>query len=377
MPMNLVPSPSWPVEPASGSKAATRMAWYAAVARMAPSKHNTQPWRFVIQGSSLEVWTDSRRMLPETDPHHREMIISCGAAVHLACVSARALGHRPAVTMLPDGAGGCLARLVEAGPWEVVERDRDLLAAIATRRTDRGPLDGATLPAGLPFLLQTAAAEEGASLRLVSTQGDRSTLAGLVERADRLLVKRGRADEELAGWLRASGDPRKDGVPADHTLGVGASYRAEFVQRDFSIRGSRPAHDHAGVDRPLLGVLCTSGDREADWLVAGRALGAVLLCAATAGAHASYLNQPVEESATRSEMRSTLGLTDPAQLVLRLGIGGKVEATRRRDPHRVTFHTPGALTEGPDLEMERPITNSLATANRSGSRDHPSRKTHP
>jgi hypothetical protein len=341
MSVTLVPPPPWPMEPASSSDAASRMAWYAAVARLAPSKHNTQPWRFVIQDSSLEVWTDPRRMLPETDPHHREMIISCGVALHLACVSARALGHRPAVTMLPDGVGGCLARLVEAGSREVTPHDRDLLAAIATRRTDRGPLDADALPDGLPFLLQTAAAEEGASLRLVSTPGDRSTLAGLVERADRLLVKRGRADEELAGWLRASGDPRKDGVPTDHTRGAEASYRAEFVQRDFSTQGSQPAHDRAGIDRPLLGVLCTSSDREVDWLVAGRALGAVLLCAATAGANASYLNQPIEESATRVEMRSALGLAGPAQIVLRLGLGGKVEATRRRDPYRVIFHHPG------------------------------------
>lgn len=342
MNLTLVPSPVWPTQPASSSAAPTRMAWYAAVARMAPSKHNTQPWRFVVCGSSLEVWSDPRRMLPETDPHHRELIISCGAAVHLACVAARALGHQPAVTMLPDGSGGCLARLVEVGPWEISERDRELLACIPTRRTDRGPLDGGALPTALPFLLQSAAAVEGASLRLVSTPGDRNTLVDLVERADRLLVKRGQVGEELAGWLRAPGDPRKDGVPTDHTRGAAASYRAEFVQRDFSTPGSRPAQDRAGIDRPVVGVLCTSNDRPADWLVAGRALGAVLLCAAAAGAHASYLNQPVEESAIRNEMRSALSLTGHAQLVLRLGMGGRVEATPRRDANRVTFHTDGS-----------------------------------
>lgn len=327
----------WPTEPSATEGAGARMEWYAAVARWAPSKHNTQPWRFVVRGESLEFWSDPGRMLPESDPHCRELVISCGAAVHLACVAARALGYQPLVSLLPDSDRGCLARLVESGRWDPTTEDRQLLAAVPRRRTDRGPLDRAPLPASLPFMLQSAAAAEGASLRLVSRPGDRSTLAGLVERADRMLVQRGRVDEELARWLREPGDARRDGVPTDHTRGPAASYRAEFVQRDFSSPVSSPGQDRPGPDDPILGVLCTPADHLQDWLNAGRALAAVLLRATVAGANASYLNQPVEESAIRGELRDQLSLVGVAQLVLRIGAGGEVTPPPRRDSDQLTF----------------------------------------
>ena len=86
-------------------------------------------------------------------------------------------------------------------------------------------------------------------------------------------------------------------------------------------------------------MLCTPDDEVRSWLVAGQALGAVLLHATVAGASASYLNQPVEEAAIRAELRDQLSLPGTAQLVLRLGAGGPVLPTPRRDPGELTFRS--------------------------------------
>jgi len=332
-------SPSWPAEPELGADdAATRLTWYAAQARWAPSKHNSQPWRFVVTATELEVWADPSRLLVETDAHRRELVLSCGAAMHLAAVAARAHGVVPRVTVLPDGAGGCVARLVEDGRRAVTQADRALLDAVPRRRTDRGPLDGDGLPPGLAVELQDRAGEQGATLHLVARPGDRATLADLVARADRLLVRDAGADRELAEWLREPSDTRSDGVPSDHTRGPAASYRAEYVQRDFSTPGSTPAQDRPGPDRPLLVVLCTPTDTRPDHVRAGAALASVVLHATVAGANASYLNQPIEHAATRQLLRDQLWLDGVPQLVLRLGRGGAVTPPPRRAQHELVFH---------------------------------------
>jgi hypothetical protein len=342
MKQSLQLSAPWPSPPSGSAGAVARLSWCAAVARWAPSKHNTQPWRFVVRDDALEVWADPERMLPGSDPLRRELILSCGAAVHLACVAARALGVRPEVTLLPDGDGLLLARIAEAGPWTTSGEDRHLLQLVARRRTDRGPLDADDLPPSTPFVLQSAAEHEGASLRIVAVPGDRATLAGLVERADRLLVRRLATDVELEPWLREPGDHRRDGVRTDRTRGAAASYRAEFVQRDFSgSSGSPNLHDRAGTDHPILGIICTAGDHEIDWLRAGRALAAVLLCAAQVGADSSYLNQPVEEPVIRRELETALNLPGLAQVVLRLGVGGAVPTTPRRRPSEIVSRAAG------------------------------------
>lgn len=325
-----LPTPPWPPMPDPKHGREARMAWYAAVARWAPSKHNTQPWHFVIRDEMLEIYSDPTRALAATDPHRREMVISCGAAAQHAAVAARAAGFDVSVPVLPDGPDGPLTRLSERGARVPSQADRDLLAAVARRRTDRGPLDGDALSPGLAFVLQSYAAEEGCGLRLVSHPGDRATLADLVLRAERLLQRQGDAQAELEPWLRLPEDTDRDGVPVTYTRGRAASQQAEFVQRDFSSAESRPGHDRPGLDRPLVAILTTQGDRLPDWFVAGRALGSVLLHATLTGANASYLNQPIEHPALRAELRDHLHLDGFAQLVLRLGAGGEIPATPRR-----------------------------------------------
>ena len=330
---------TWPAAPPEEAPVEDRLRWSPAVARWAPSKHNTQPWRFVVRERSLELWTDPRRALPDSDPLMRELVISCGAALHHVEVAARALGHDFALELLPEGGSSFLARVTELGTGTATPKARALLAAVARRRTDRGPLDASALAPSLPFDLQSAAERVGASLRLVASGGDRATLAALVERADRQLVRDGRIDRELARWRRSPVDGRPDGVPDDRTRGPGASYRAEFVQRDFSGDGTTFAHDRAGNDHPILGILCTPSDSVTNWLAAGRALSAVLLEATMAGANASYLNQPVEVPGLRSELRSDLRLDGMPQLVLRLGAGGPVLPTPRRAVEDIRFET--------------------------------------
>jgi nitroreductase len=338
----------WSAPPGPHAGVDERMAWCAEVARWAPSKHNTQPWRFLVRNGTLEVWADAMRILPETDPHRRELTLSCGAALETARVAAHAVGREVRVVLLTAG-GGPLARLEDSGAHVRTEDDQRLLEAVAQRRTDRGPLDAAGLPPALPVALQDTATALGATLRLVSTPGDRAALAALVAKADRLLVRRAHVDEELAAWLREPGDRRDDGVPTDHTRGPAASYRAEFVQRDFSGPAGGPDRPSSRPDRPLVAVLCTAADLQQDWLTAGRALAAVLLRATVSGAGASYLNQPVEDVASRVALRDQLRLPGPAQLVLRMGLGSRPAPTPRRPVDEVRFQVAGARPARPDV----------------------------
>ena len=323
----------WPDPPPADGAVRERLLWYPCVARWAPSKHNTQPWRFVVRDDQLEVWTDTSRALTGSDPDLRELVLSCGAAVHHVEVAAHALGHEMALQLLPDGDSGPLVRLSESAALEPSAHDSALLEAVPVRRTDRGPLDRTGLAPSLPFRLQSAALVHGVGLRLVASAADRAVLADLVARADRVLARTDAVDRELEQWLRDPCEGAADGVPRDRTRGQHASYRAELVQRDFSGRDGTavaPAHWREGPDHPVLAVLCTDGDGPRDWVAAGRALSAALLEATVAGANASYLNQPVEVTDLRSQLRSALALSGAPQVVLRIGAGGRVAPTPRR-----------------------------------------------
>ncbi len=60
---------------------AADVAAVVAMAGRAPSVHNTQPWRFAIHDSAIDLLADTSRLLPSIDPDGRELMISCGAAL--------------------------------------------------------------------------------------------------------------------------------------------------------------------------------------------------------------------------------------------------------------------------------------------------------
>ena len=73
----------------------------AEFASLAPSVHNTQPWRFVASEHALEVRADPSRRLDYLDGDTRQLHISCGAAVEFARLAIRALGYACVVRLAP------------------------------------------------------------------------------------------------------------------------------------------------------------------------------------------------------------------------------------------------------------------------------------
>ena len=67
----------------------------------APSLHNSQPWRWVFENSSLHLFADHARVGRHTDATGREVILSCGAALDHLQVAAAAAGWQVTVRGIP------------------------------------------------------------------------------------------------------------------------------------------------------------------------------------------------------------------------------------------------------------------------------------
>jgi hypothetical protein len=80
----LAPHTAWDIEeshlsPLACAEARLRFALNYAV--LAPSSHNSQPWRFIVDGDTVMLCADRTRALSVVDPFDRELVISCGAAL--------------------------------------------------------------------------------------------------------------------------------------------------------------------------------------------------------------------------------------------------------------------------------------------------------
>lgn len=86
--------------PADGY-ASDQLEFLLAYAVLAPSNHNTQPWRFRVNASNVELLADRHRAIRAIDPYDRELTLSCGAALYNLRVAAEYFGHRYSVELLP------------------------------------------------------------------------------------------------------------------------------------------------------------------------------------------------------------------------------------------------------------------------------------
>src|SRR4051812_32211647 len=70
-------------------------------ATLAPSTHNTQPWRFRCSPAGLELHADPDRSLPAADADQRELLPSWGAALSNLRPPTPARAPPPAPPLLP------------------------------------------------------------------------------------------------------------------------------------------------------------------------------------------------------------------------------------------------------------------------------------
>jgi len=306
---------------------------------LAPSSHNSQPWRFRVRGTMVELLPDYERSLPIADPQDRELIISCGAALFNLRTAMNYFGCAYEARPFPDpGQPEVLARITldPKGSQESVWSE--LFRAITRRVTDRGPFSPGRIPADREEALREAAHIEGAWLTTFSSDRSKETVGYLIAKADRIQFANAAFRRELAGWLHS---PRQDdGLPAyakgaRELLGFTTPAIA-FVVRTFDVGNGVAARDRElATGSPLLACLGTARDTALDWLTAGQALQRVLLAASANGYHASFLNQPIEVANLRPALGSLTELKGYPQILLRIGRGGQVRHTPRRPAENV------------------------------------------
>ena len=185
-----------------------------AAATLAPSMHNTQPWRFRYEprqpdhravcrpGPDAPV-RRSRRPGRAHRVRRRAAQPPAGRGGGRPRAGAPAdPGRRPAAAAGDGAAGRAVPR---PGPTEI-----DLHAAIPERHTNRFPFSERPVPPGILAELTEAARLEGAVLHVPGHQ-EAARLLRLAREAERDLLAQPGYRAELARW--AGGDRDRDGIP--------------------------------------------------------------------------------------------------------------------------------------------------------------------
>ena len=318
--------------PEDGSPA-QKLEYFLQYAVLAPSGHNTQPWKFRIAGSTVYLYADFGRTLPLADPDNRELVMSCGAALLNLRVAIRNFGYTAGTDVCPDpDRPDLLATLELTGRAPAGRGDHRLFRAIPERRTTRFAFEQRDIARPVLFRLQRAAAYEDSWMWLSDTKESRARCAELIAQGDSILGASHEYRDEMSHWLRSNLCPSRDGLPG-YAYGLGdlASQVAPQVVRPFPFGGSQAQRDRDLVlNAPAFVVLGTEHDDPESWMIAGQALGRILLAAQAEGLSASFFLQPVEIPHLRHKLMEIVDEAGFPQITFRIGYGPKVPPTPRR-----------------------------------------------
>jgi hypothetical protein len=286
-------------------------------ARRAPSVHNTQPWTWRVGDHQVELLADYRRQLVYADPQRRDLMISCGAALHHFEVAARALGWSTRVRRVPRSSDERVVAGVQLSSAPPPEDGAELLAAIENRRTDRRRLSSWPVPADRLRTLSDAGEEWGA--QVIPLQGDdlKAEILALTRRADELQQRNPSYVSELNSWTTYWAD---QGVPVGHIPREEQMASSDALNRRFrnGVMADPAREDEPPADGLL--IISTSSDDPLSRVRAGEALSAVWLRATQDGLALVPLSQATEVGETRRVLQEkVLGDTSVGQILLRVG----------------------------------------------------------
>lgn len=302
--------------------AALREALY--LASLAPSGHNTQPWRVFIDSPRKWVLGSApERRLPAVDPDNRELLLSLGAFLENLDQAVGRHGFRLGIRPLTqDRSAERLfgLELMRDTPRRMetsgLEQRMTLRTPFRPRELERADLDVLTgdlegvhyLPAGSPAA--------------------RYLDEGTVE-ANRTQAWREPAQAELADWIRWSdaeaGRHRNGLTPAGMGItGMSGWFVSRFFDRETVLDGKFRRQTVDRVADQLAGsggwlVLEDDAVTPMELALTGRRFERLFLRVRERGIGLHPMSQMLEEAPWRDEAQRHLGLSQRPQFLLRVG----------------------------------------------------------
>ncbi|MFA5771043.1 MAG: hypothetical protein WC894_06170 [Patescibacteria group bacterium] len=257
-------------------------------AHLAPSSHNTQPWRFEIVPDRTEIIIniDKELILPASDINGRQTIISIGCAIANIKVAANYFGYQVETTILNNDKQifkptenhiGLIPIIkVKMLPKTSTENFGDIYQAIFKRKVTRAEyLENSELPVKILEEINSFTNDK-IKIHIVSDRLRRLTISEFQGQADNFVINSKKFSRELGEWLLPNNTTSNVGMPG---IGFGlGNDEADRLHR--GLKGEIPLNPADGLKfstggkigiekSPAICFLTAADDTIENWIAAG------------------------------------------------------------------------------------------------------------
>ena len=306
-------------------------------ATLAANGHNTQPWKFRLDQSKIEILPDFLRRTPAVDPDDHHLFVSLGCAAENLSLAANAQGRGGEISFQPEAEGS-----VTFSFGRSAGKHSTLFDPIPLRQSTRAEYDGR--PIGLSELKKlsdSAASVHGVSLVLLTERAGIDEVRDLVLEGNSEQMQDPAFVDELKSWLRFNPREAMEAGDGLFSLLSGSPALPTWLGPhlfDLAFKAESENEKYARQIRSSAGLAIFIGEREdkEHWVSVGRACQRFSLQATALGLKHAFLNQPVEVAKLRPELAALIGMPGRRpDLVMRFGYGSDLPYSARRAVDRV------------------------------------------
>lgn len=281
----------------------------------APSGHNSQPWKFLVENDIIIIEPDWSKRLAVVDESNRELFISLGCAVGNIQVAAAHYGYSTQYDYR-DG------RIVVSLTKTDINADELLFDAITQRHTHRGKFNGEKvaddklqqIDSKENILIFDSNSKESEVIRRCIAEGN------VVQMSDTAFKN------ELSSWMRFNKRhvrETKNGL-CYNVLGFPAT--PKFIGRRIVKMCLKPdsqnkTDDGVNASSSHFCVFSTDGNTEKEWIDLGVSLEYFLLKITSMGIAYNFCNQPCEIEPIADNLKRELNIKGWPSIIIRIGYG--------------------------------------------------------
>ncbi|RVU35070.1 twin-arginine translocation pathway signal protein [Hwanghaeella grinnelliae] len=330
--------------------------WALAHALLAPNPHNMQPWIADLrEEGAITLHVDPDRLLPETDPYGRQILIGHGTFLELLDLAAQQAGYRARIDLFPNGSASATSDAASIAQYPVARiglikdgslQPDPLFAAIQARRSCKEPFDvERDLSEGHAADLRASNIDPAIGLTLTLTGSLPATLRDLTRDAMTLEMKTPRTLRESIDVMRIGADEIAENPDGIDLNGPMFWWLKKFglMTREKAMTPGTMAYQ-GGIDyalgwadaTPSFGWITTEHNDRPTQVAAGRAYVRLNLQATASGVAMHPVSQLLQEYPEMTDLqRRFYGVTETpsghtVQMLFRLGYAESPGPTPRR-----------------------------------------------
>lgn len=289
---------------------------------LAPSSHNSQPWRFRVDEKSILVFLEESRRLVKSYKNDRQAFISIGCAIENILIAADYYGYSIRVDYLPNSIDAPLVAKILFTKEGDKKPDKDhLIFSIPKRVTNRNPYSDIMPPADFLKQIQDLS-DDGIKVRIITDRDIKNAIADTALAASIAAMKDKDFRSELSHYVKPNITSSPIGMPC---FGMGIptpiSFIAPILIKYLNMNKLNYKKDEKLLKEQTLALVIIESrdDNKLNWMKVGQIYEKIALMATTDKLATAMWAAPIQIGEFYKDIQKILSSSFRPQALFRLG----------------------------------------------------------